>query len=115
MSDTPTQADDLVQDAYERAMRNLHLDQYRKRQRRPRQMRPDDDAVTLPVRGNQMPRLELRYVAQRISDLDKGEQVLLNRIVGHGRSHKEVAVEFDVAVDTIKSRLSRIRAKIAAG
>ncbi len=128
----PDKADDLVQDTLERAirrhssfetgtslrawlftiLRNLHIDQCRKAKRRGDTVEIDDFDTALSVAPAQGTRTELREFMTAFAALDQRDQDLLNMVAIDGLSYEAAAEIFDVQVGTIKSRLSRARARL---
>ena len=135
-------AEDVTQEAFLRAYKNLHRfrggrfrswllrivanaarDELRRRKRRPQrsldQARDDPDAVPLdpPDPGPSPEDVTLQGELRRVLERALGELpddwrlvVLLSDV--HGLSYQEVAESTGVALGTVKSRLSRARARL---
>lgn len=128
-------ADDLVQDALAKALsnydrfeqgtnlkawlfriiRNTHIDEMRKVQRRGTHIDVDDEEVVqIGVPGSQLSSVELvefRRAFAKLSDEDR-EVLLLIGMEGH--TYEEASEMIDVPVGTVKSRLSRARDRLRA-
>ncbi len=128
-------AEDLVQDtalrAIERAdgyapdthlrrwlftiLRNASIDRGRKAARRGPQLELDEAGEGALARPPaQEDSLALDEVRRRIEWLAPGERRIIRMSVVEGLAHAEIAERTGVAVGTVKSRLSRVRAKLAA-
>ena len=134
------EADDLVQDtvlrAIERAhqfrpgthlrrwlftiLRNGSIDRVRKVQRRGPEIPVSPTGETepgMPVLSRpaaQEDHLELGDVVRGIGDLEPSQRQVLALSVVDGLGHAEIARRMDIAEGTVKSRLSRARARLAA-
>lgn len=128
----PDKADDLVQDTLERAirrqasfepgtslrawlftiLRNLHIDQCRKVQRQGETVEVDDRDAALAMAPDQTARAEFRDFEACFAELPKADQDLLTMVAVDGLSYETAAEIFDVQIGTIKSRLSRARARL---
>ena len=126
-------ADDLVQDALAKAiskidrfeegtnmkawlfriMRNAHIDEMRKIQRRGVHLDVDDsEAVQLGVPGSQFSAVELTEFRLAFAKLSETDREVLLLIGMEGHTYEEVSNMIDLPVGTVKSRLSRARAKL---
>lgn len=132
-SGTATEADDLVQVCLERAlryrhqfrpgtdlrcwlftiMRNAHIDEQRKVTRRGRHIPLEDWHDESHRPANQERYVELQEVQQRLSRLRPCDRQVVRMSVIAGLPHEIIAKRLDVAVGTVKSRLSRARRAIA--
>jgi len=127
-------ADDLVQTALERALRNkdqyvpgtklrswlfaivrnAQLDEYRKSERRGDHVPIEEWYQEAQFAPAQEKYVELGDVAKSIEGLRPEERDVLELCVFSGLSHDQIATQMGVAVGTVKSRLSRARQALAA-
>lgn len=127
-------ADDLMQTALERALRNRHqfvhgtklrswlfaivrnaqLDEYRKTERRGHHVPIEEWYEQASFAPTQEKYVELGDVARSIEGLRPEERDVLELCVFSGLSHDQIASQMGVAVGTVKSRLSRARQALAA-
>ena len=127
-------ADDLVQAACERALRNiagfqpgtrmdswmfriiqnLWLDDRRRRKVRGHQIDPDLTAISDEGRGAQAAedRVTLDKVRARVDLLPDDLRLVLVLVAIEGRSYREAADEIGIPIGTVMSRLSRARAAL---
>ena len=125
-------ADDLVQDCLERAisrceqfqvgtnlrswlftiLRNVHIDECRKNQRRGPAVPLEDWHGDVAAEPRQEWALELREFGRSFDQLRKDERDILLRVAVDGQSYEEIAEHLDIAVGTVKSRLSRARQRL---
>src|SRR5271166_85447 len=126
-----TMADDLVQEALLRAwsnsekfqlgtslrawlftiLRNIYYSQYRKRAREVQ----DSDGVYsrgIAVEGDQESHLDLVDFRKALAKLPAEQREVLTMVGASGLSYEEAAAICGVEIGTIKSRLSRARAKL---
>ncbi len=130
----PQDADDLVQAACEKALRNmaqfqpgtrmdswmyrivqtLWLDDRRRNRTRGTVIDPDDAILSDEGKAARLPeaRLMLAEVRRAMAALPEAQRVVLSLIAIEGLSYKEAADVLDVPVGTIMSRLSRARAAL---
>lgn len=131
---TTDMADDLVQAACERALRNasgfqpgtrmdswmfriiqnLWLDDRRRNKVRGHQIDPDMTALSDDGRGAQMAedRATLEKVRARVDQLPDDLRLVLVLVTIEGRSYREAADELGIPIGTVMSRLSRARAAL---
>lgn len=129
---SPAQAEDLVQDTLEKALRNrdrfrwgtnlmawlctiqrnMFYSQYRKRSRRGIQVDIADQEAELRVGAAQDHDMELKDLARFYGRLPAQEQDTLRLIGLEGLSYAEAADRLDVEVGTVKSRTSRARRRL---
>lgn len=124
-------ADDLVQAACEKALRNaaqfqpgsrmdswmyriiqtLWLDDRRRAQTRGTLVDPDDAHLSDGGMAARLPqdRLMLAQVRSAMADLPEAQRVVLALVAIEGLSYKDAAAVLDVPVGTVMSRLSRAR------
>ncbi len=124
-------ADDLVQAACERALRNadqfragtrldswmyriiqnLWLDDGRRKRTRGHAVDPEDAALSDDGKAAQLPedRMMLAQVRAAMATLPEGQREVLALIAIEGMSYKETAAVLDLPVGTVMSRLSRAR------
>lgn len=124
-------ADDLVQSACEKALRNsaqfqagtrmdswmyriaqtLWLDDLRKRRVRGPSVDPADIEIGDEGRASRLPedRMMLSRAAAAMADLPEAQRVVLSLVAVEGLSYKEAAEVLEVPVGTVMSRLSRAR------
>ncbi len=129
-------ADDLVQDTVERALRSLHqwqqgtrLDSWMfriaqnlwidaQRARRVRTVVTNDldaaGAVAVDGVRDAEARLIFAQTAQAISELPEDQRVVVALVLVDGMSYLEAADVLDVPMGTVTSRLARARAALAA-
>jgi RNA polymerase sigma-70 factor, ECF subfamily len=124
-------ADDLVQSACEKALRNraqfqvgtrmdswmyriaqtLWMDDLRKRRVRGPSVDPTDIEIGDQGRAARLPedRMMLSRAAAAMADLPEAQRVVLSLVAVEGLSYKEAAEVLEVPVGTVMSRLSRAR------
>jgi RNA polymerase sigma-70 factor (ECF subfamily) len=125
------QADDLVQDTLERALRhrgqrrgearawlfgimhNLVIDHWRRR-RHAHEDAAGDDLPETPVAPAQAERLELRDLERALQRLPDEQREVLLLVAVEGFSYAQVAAAVRVPVGTVMSRLSRARERLRA-
>ena len=131
-----TRADDLVQDTLARAwekrrlwqtgtdlrawlftvMHNVHVNQLALRRREAATVSLDADpngaAWQLPVRGNQLDRVELLEVVAQMGRLHADQREVLLLAAVEEMRYEEIAAVLTVPVGTVMSRLSRARDKL---
>lgn len=127
-------ANDLVQDSIERALRKAHLFDGRNlrgwlfticrrvflnqiRSERARGGLIDLDSAPQPmlaIAQNQEQVMHYNDVAAAFEQLPMNDRVVLSLVVIEGLKYEEAAKALDVPVGTIRSRLSRARAKLMA-
>lgn len=130
----PDQADDLVQACLERALakqaqfqpgtnlrawmftilRNMYINDMRKRRWQfvPANFDSDEHAVT--VDGAQENALRVRDLRRALARLSPEDRAVLRLIGEEGHSYTEAAATLDLALGTIRSRLSRARVRLRA-
>lgn len=135
LTNNQADADDLVQSACERALRNmasfrpgtrmdswlyriiqnLWLDNRRRLKTRKEEVDPMDANLSDSGKGASEPtaRLMLGKVQRAMDDLPDDQRVILSMIAIEGHSYKDVAEALDIPVGTVMSRLSRARRKLA--
>ncbi|MGE0517308.1 MAG: RNA polymerase sigma factor [Hyphomicrobiaceae bacterium] len=131
-------ADDLVQAAYERALtsldqfhpgsrldnwmftivRNIWIDNMRAKARRP-EVTSTDLTESIPYQDRITERAEARsdllVLSKVMMELSSDQLSVLTLVVVNGCTYEEAAEILDVPKGTVMSRLSRARAKLAAG
>lgn len=126
------QADDLVQDCVERALRKAHLfdgtnlrswlfticrrlflNNIRAIKTRGSTM-PIEDApqFVLAVKEPQEVNIQIGEVSRAIARLPKSDRVVISLIAVEGLKYEEAAATLNVPIGTIRSRLSRARARL---
>jgi len=130
------EADDLVQNAYERAFNRLHqwkpgtrldswmfriiqtvhlngIDSQRVRQRYASDTDPDDVAT----RKQNSPEANLQFdeVRKLVAQLPEDQRVVLLLVAVEGVSYKEAAEVLRVPIGTVTSRIARARATLVSG
>ena len=135
LTNSQADADDLVQSACERALRNkasfrpgtrmdswlyriiqnLWLDNRRRLKTRKEEVDPMDANLSDSGKGASEPtaRLMLGKVQEAINELPDDQRVVLSMIAIEGHSYKDVAEALNISVGTVMSRLSRARQKLA--
>jgi RNA polymerase sigma-70 factor (ECF subfamily) len=129
---SPDEAEDLVQDCVERAlrksnlyrpdtnlrawmftmMRNLFINRKRREkvsQRYTETARLESSQVTAPI---QVTQIFLNQTVSALGSLGREEREAVRLLGIEERSHREAADEMDLPVGTMKSRLFRARAKL---
>jgi len=126
------QADDLVQIACEKALRNLDtyvpgtrldawlfrimrnawIDQYRSNRQFSMAADIDDYEISDPVGNVTEARLELRAVGQAMAALDQDQRELLMLVCVDGMKYRDAAEALSIPLGTVMSRLSRARRTI---
>jgi RNA polymerase sigma-70 factor, ECF subfamily len=131
LSGSVSLADDLVQEALLRAwsksdkfqpgtslrawlftiLRNIYYSNYRKRAR---EVQDSDGAYArrLTVAGDQESHLDLEDFRKALTRLPAEQREVLTLVGASGLSYEEAAAICEVEIGTIKSRLSRARAKL---
>ncbi len=131
-----TRADDLVQDTLARAwekrrlwqagtdlrawlftiMHNLYVNQLAMLRRDAANVPLDSDlahaAWQLPVRANQLERVELLETVQQMAGLPQDQREVLLLAAVEEMQYGEIATLLDVPIGTVMSRLSRARARL---
>lgn len=122
-------ADDLVQDALERAisridkfkegtnlrswmftiMHNVFIDQCRRTQRRGVQVPLEEWTSGNSQNASQDLTLEVRDVEQNLGHLRPSEREVIELVTLQGLKYEDAAARLEVAVGTVKSRLFRAR------
>jgi RNA polymerase sigma-70 factor (ECF subfamily) len=125
----PEAADDLVQDTLLRAvdkihlwqpgsnmrawlfsiMHNMHVTNCRKNARRPTHLVGTSDVTDIPDRSNQFERVQVNEMAEALEQLSDDHREVLLLIVIEGLAYEEAAEILDIAIGTVRSRLSRAR------
>ena len=135
LTNNQADADDLVQSACERALRNktsfrpgtrmdswlyriiqnLWLDNRRRLKTRKDEVDPMDANLSDSGKGASKPtdRLMLDKVREAMDGLPNDQRIVLSMIAIEGHSYKDVAEALDIPVGTVMSRLSRARQKLA--
>lgn len=135
LTNSQADADDLVQSACERALRNkasfrpgtrmdswlyriiqnLWLDNRRRLKTRKEEIDPMDANLSDSGKGASEPtaRLMLDKVQEAMGELPDDQRVVLSMIAIEGQSYKDVAEALNIPVGTVMSRLSRARQKLA--
>lgn len=134
LTGTRDQADDLVQDTVERALKKAHLfdgsnlrawmfticrrlflNQIRSRKTRGIAV-PVDDApqAALSIDERQEMSMHFQDVANAFEKLPLNDRVILSLVVMEGLKYEETAELLDIPIGTVRSRLSRARARLEA-
>jgi RNA polymerase sigma-70 factor (ECF subfamily) len=133
LSSSPTDADDLIQAAVERALRHQHswkegtrLDSWMYKiiqnlwvdELRARRRRADPINSILEIAGDDgrnvtAARIDLAEVRAVLATLPEEQRVVLTLVVLDGMKYQEAADVIGVPIGTIMSRLARARAAIA--
>lgn len=126
---SPSDSEDLVQSAVERALKNwrqgaladrldswlfkilqnLWIDEIRRRQRSPTAPAPDENLVGEDGRLTTSSRMDLDAASAAMMSLPADQQTVLALIVIDGMSYQQAADVMDVPIGTIMSRLARAR------
>jgi RNA polymerase sigma factor (sigma-70 family) len=132
----PDEADDLVQNAVERALRNLAawtpgtrldswmfrimknawIDEVRSRSVRDRVMAPEESGLAVGTGGaaEMETHLEAQAARAAMEALPEEQRLVLALVLVEGFSYRETAEMLDVPIGTVTSRLARGRAAIEA-
>jgi RNA polymerase sigma-70 factor (ECF subfamily) len=122
-------ADDLVQDCLARAleklhlwqagtnmrawlftiMHNLHVSNVRRAQRRPQSCEVTPENPGPPTLGNQFDNVQLRELSDALDRISGEHREVLLLVVVEGMAYQDAAEVLDIAVGTVRSRLSRAR------
>jgi len=125
----PEMADDLVQDTLLRAvdkihlwqpgsnmrawlfsiMHNMHVTNCRKNARRPTHLAASTEVTDIPDRSNQFERVQVTEMAAALEKLSPDHREVLLLIVIEGLAYEEAAEILEIAIGTVRSRLSRAR------
>lgn len=128
----PDRAEDLVQDCVERALRrrhqfhpgtnlrtwlftilhNLNCDALRREQRRGPHVPIEEWSKTAQMPADQPGYVHLRDIDQALDRLAEKDRQILLMVGCNEYSYEEASAELDIAVGTVKSRLSRARARL---
>ncbi|MEO0361803.1 MAG: RNA polymerase sigma factor [Pseudomonadota bacterium] len=128
-------ADDLVQSAYERALKNaesfrvgtrldswlyriiqnLWIDQRRRLATRGTEVDPVDAGLSDggAAAGAPAARLMLAQVREAMAELPDGQRAVISLVAIEGLSYKEAAEALEIPVGTVMSRLARARERLA--
>lgn len=127
------EASDLVQDSVERALRKQHLfepgtnlrawlfticrrqflNQIRKRKISGTHIALEDIAPSaLSTQSNQEQAMQLQYVLDGFHRLPVQDKIVLSLIVLDGLTYEEAGARLGIPVGTVRSRLSRARARL---
>ncbi|MEQ9815338.1 MAG: sigma-70 family RNA polymerase sigma factor [Azospirillaceae bacterium] len=94
-------------------LRNTHINEIRRAQRWQGSVDAGDCEHLFPVKANQDAHIELAELACALERLSDSDRRVLVMVGGRGLSYFEASAELDVAVGTVRSRLSRARAKLS--
>ncbi|MEQ8522920.1 MAG: sigma-70 family RNA polymerase sigma factor, partial [Vicingaceae bacterium] len=93
-----------------RIMINTALDAYRKEKKRRYAVELDDEkAMEISEQDGIVEGLSAEYLLKIINQLPEGYKVVFNMFAIEGYSHKEIALELGISVNTSKSQYSRAR------
>ncbi|MEM1380741.1 MAG: sigma-70 family RNA polymerase sigma factor [Pseudomonadota bacterium] len=131
LTGAPGDADDLVQETIEKALRrlstykegsamqswlfkimqNTFIDSQRARQRRPEHVSIDETGATFAdmKQGASEDAVFLKQVRTAISGLPEGQRIVVAHVLIAGHTYKEAAELLDLPVGTVMSRLNRAR------
>ena len=129
-------ADDLVQDTVERALKslsqfvpgtrldswmfriaqNIWIDRIRSRRLRDRVAGPIEEAVTLSFDGERAAEahMMLAKTSHALSELPEDQRAVVALVLIDGLSYRDAASVLDVPIGTVTSRLARAREALAA-
>jgi RNA polymerase sigma-70 factor (ECF subfamily) len=130
----PDYADDLVQACLEKAiinydkyrpgtnlrawllaiLRNHQISEYRKQKRRPDHISYDELTCARPDEATQGQAIEFKEFVRMFRRLPDADQEILLLVGVEGLAYEEAAQVLGVAIGTVRSRLSRARAKLKA-
>ena len=94
--------------------RNCHIDRVRKAQRRGHMVELDEETDVAVQSANQFAHVELLELQDALAELSDTDREVLTMVAVDGKTYEEVAEATDVAVGTVKSRLSRARERLRA-
>jgi len=134
LTETQEAAEDLVQDTVERAiarrrqfqpgsnlrtwlftlLHNIHCDQCRRDRRRGRQVPLEEWSARAQMPAEQPGRVYIGDLDRALADLGEKDREILLLVGCNEYSHEEVSAELNIAVGTVKSRLSRARSRLRA-
>ena len=134
MTRNPDQADDLVQDCLERAfakraqfkggtnlrawlfviLRNIHVNTLRKAANRLTVYAFDDEKCAIAIGASQDEALVMRDLRRALAQLSPQDRTVIRLVGVEGVSYAEAAETLEVAIGTVKSRLSRARSRLRA-
>jgi len=92
-------------------MVNTALDAYRRNKKRRNALELDDEnAMEIGDREDILGDISIKFLLKLIQDLPEGYRMVFNMFAIEGYSHKEIAKELQISVNTSKSQYSRARA-----
>ncbi len=125
LAPTPDQADDLLQDALTAVLAHLrrggkieNLRPYLMTslrnggKRSARQTVELTDGNTPSIAPRAMGRLACAEVQSAIANLPDGQRSILNALVQHGSSYRELADRMNLPIGTVMSRIARARSRL---
>ena len=90
---------------------NTALDNYRKNKKRRYALELDsEDAIEIHEEDNIVEGITSKYLLDLIQKLPEGYRVVFNMFALEGYSHKEIAEQLGISINTSKSQYSRARA-----
>ena len=93
-----------------RIMINTALDAYRRNKKRRNALELDDEnAMEISDQENVLGDISIKFLLKLIQDLPEGYRMVFNMFAIEGYSHKEIAKELNISVNTSKSQYSRAR------
>ena len=94
-----------------RIMINTALDNYRKNKKRKYAVELDsDDVREIKVESETVEGLTSKYLMKLVQNLPEGYRIIFNMFAIEGYSHKEIAEELGISINTSKSQYARARA-----
>jgi RNA polymerase sigma-70 factor (ECF subfamily) len=90
-------------------MHNLHVSNVRRAQRRPTSCEVTPENPGPPTVGNQFDNVRLRELSDALEKISDEHREVLLLVVVEGMAYQDAAEVLDVAVGTVRSRLSRAR------
>lgn len=94
-----------------RIMINTALDNFRRNKKRKYAVELDsEDAMEIKEEDNIVEGITNKFLLKLIHNLPEGYRVIFNMFAIEGYSHKEIAAELGISVNTSKSQYSRARA-----
>jgi RNA polymerase sigma-70 factor (ECF subfamily) len=132
LTDSHDAADDLVQEALVRAvakielwepgtnmrawlftiMHNVHVSRLRQMRRKPERRLDEVDLFRIPQPPAQLHAVRVREVREAFARLTEEHREVLHLVVIEGMSYEDAAEVLNCAVGTVRSRLSRARARL---
>jgi RNA polymerase sigma-70 factor (ECF subfamily) len=95
-----------------RILRNVYIDRCRRASRRGHEMPLDDAPFEVREPPRQLAQIQLKDTVKSMADLRPEERNVMLLSLFSDMDHREISQHLGIAVGTVKSRLSRARAKL---